>query len=436
MTPRTVWRGETHYAKSNIIENPNPNEFAIRRFQLCSVKTIKPSWADAKTGYYDDVLMPVDTPDIAASISAITVLPGATTGLRVFQTATQEPLVLDIADKSLPLERTFPFYSEVNSYDCLQAFSIRGGLAPNRKGDDDQLQFSITHHAVSLARQFGIEPVKQSINWFADPMIPADEVITLMNNYKYDDLVFQGRIAKPIIFCGSWDFDASWQQKNPTVPYHPNATFLAEVNRRAPQGTMAWCADEPRLPGDDAGMPVPEAIKRVKHVLQHAPRLIPMITTGENSLQELRALADKEKLPIRYCIVQNHDSPLLLPGAKGSYFSCMAQGCNDYDPSDASDKPPKKRTSFPVAVVEGCPITDFQRAIKLAYENKALFALYYKITKRLKHCWLDGGIYNEGGNGDGTAMYIHPRTGLAIPSVRMMHWHIAQQEIEKQMLAG
>jgi hypothetical protein len=436
MTPRTVWRGETHYAQSDIAENPSPDEFAIRRFQLCRVKTIKSSWTDVGTGYYDDVLMPVDAPGIAASISAITVLPGAKPGLRAFQAATQEPLFLEIADKSLPQERIFPFYSEVNSNDCLQAFRIRGGLEPNRKGDDYQLQFIITHHAVSLARQFGIEPVKQSIHWFEDPMTSADVVITLMKDYKYDDLVFQGRIAKPIIFCGSWDFDGSWRRQHPDVPYHPNKTFLAEVNRRAPQGTMAWCADEPRLPGDDSGMPVPAAIERVKYVLQHAPRLIPMITTGENSLKELRALADKEKLPICYCIVQNHDSPLLFPNAKGSYFSCMAQGCDDYDPSDASGKPQKKRTSFPVAVVEGCPIADFQGAIKLAYKNKALFALYYKITKRLKHCWLDGGIYNEGGNGDGTAMYIHPCTGLAIPSVRMMHWHIAQQEIEKKMLAG
>ena len=168
----------------------------------------------------------------------------------------------------------------------------------------------------------------------------------------------------------------------------------------------------------------------------HAPSLIPMITTGTGVLAAIQAEAQAKGVdfPIIYCIVQNHDSPLLLPGAKGSYFSCMAQGCDDYDPSDASDKPPKKRTSFPVAVVEGCPITDFQRAIELAYENKALFALYYKITKRLEHCWLDGGIYNEGGNGDGTAMYVNKETGLVMPSIRMMHWHIAQQRVEKLLL--
>jgi hypothetical protein len=54
-------------------------------------------------------------------------------------------------------------------------------------------------------------------------------------------------------------------------------------------------------------------------------------------------------------------------------------------------------------------------------------------------CWDKGGLFDEqdGGNGDGTAMYVDTRTGLVIPSVRMMHWHIAQQQVEKEMiLAG
>ncbi|MFM9087121.1 MAG: hypothetical protein ACKOPT_03065, partial [Cyanobium sp.] len=173
------------------------------------------------------------------------------------------------------------------------------------------------------------------------------------------------------------------------------------------------------------GMSVEAAIERVRLVKRYAPRLTPMIPTGGVVLDKLRELAPD--LHIRYCINQCHDLPSMLSGEKGSYFSCSAQGCGD----TKDDTLP----TFPVAVVEGDPDKDFQRAIKLAADNEAIFTLYYTITKRLQTCWREDGIYNEGGNGDGTAMYINPRTGLTMPSVRMMHWHIAQQMVEKQMLA-
>jgi hypothetical protein len=145
-----------------------------------------------------------------------------------------------------------------------------------------------------------------------------------------------------------------------------------------------------------------------------------MVTTGPQK--------EFEGLDVIYVEVQNSDPGHSYEHGKGSYFSCMAQGnCQNTDL-------PKPRTRFPVAVVEGDPVLDFQRAIHLAYSNGADFALYYCLTKNICRCWEPGGIYSEGGNGDGTAMYYDPETGDPWPSVRMMHWHIAQQAVEKSIM--
>lgn len=436
--PLTAWRGETLYVQTDIRCHPCPKEFQIRRYQIRMVETEFASWKGARTGMYGDALMPVDRAEVPAAITAIDVGVDALPGERVFTTAAGEPLSLHVGYETLPPKRLFPFYAEVNANDCLRAFLHFRGQDPDPTRSEDRLQMMVTKHAIDLARQFGIEPVKQSFHWFENPIMAPAVVRELMDKYAYVDLVFANAIAPPIIFCGSWDWNGAWQAEHPEVPYHPNATFLEEVDQAVAKaisegslaGAMAWCADEPRLPGDLAGMPVDVAIERVKVVLRHAPHLTPMITTGENSLQELRRLAGN--LPIRYCVVQNHDRPDLLPGAsKGSYFSCMAQGCA------TSKQSRPQRTDFPVAVVEGCHEADFQGAIRKAREMRAEFVLYYKVTKKLTTCWEKGGLFDDldgGGNGDGTAMYVNESTGLVIPSVRMMHWHIAQQQVEKEMV--
>ena len=82
-----------------------------------------------------------------------------------------------------------------------------------------------------------------------------------------------------------------------------------------------------------------------------------------------------------------------------------------------SSRKDEEGNEYPVAVVEGDPIKDFQESIKLAYKNGAEFVLYYMLNKRTYRCWdkswdEDGiGIYSEGGNGDGTAMYYDQQTG-------------------------
>jgi hypothetical protein len=411
------WRRETLYIEADIRVNPWPAEFRLRRYRIRSITTLKPSWCGARVGAYGDALEPVTSTAHPADITSIHVRATARPGKRQFVTARNEDWDLEVLEKQLPKQRIFPFYSEVNSNNCLQAYGTRGMDATRPKPSDSK-QGRVTHHAIQLARSFGIEPVKQAQVWFDDPGADQASVDERMNGcYGYRNLVVNGAIAPPIIWCASIP--------QPDCSYEPNHVFLQQINKLAPPGSMAWCADEPCADGIGNGMSVEAALSRVRLVQHYAPKLIPMITTGRYGLTRLQAMA--ADLPIRYCIVQNEDTPSLLSKQKGSYFSCMAQGCGESNGH-------KDRTPFPVAVVEGDPIDDFQAAIKLAHSNNALFALYYAITLRLATCWTNGGLYNEGGNGDGTAMYIHSPTGLAMPSIRLMRWHQAQQMIEKLMI--
>ena len=430
MTRIEAWRRETVYVNTDIRVNPWPAEFKLRRYRLRSITTTRPSWGKAPVGKFKDVLERVKNRTDPADVSALLVRHTTKPGLRTFMAANEQPLEVDVLDRELPSQRRFPFYSEINSFDCLRGFCTRGlwEFNPSRctKTNSDLrcydlpwgLQGRLTHYAIQLARSFGIEPMKQAQVAFEGTKWDQNSIKErIEERYGYKDLVLKGAIAPPIIWCGSINREGE--------NYDPDPYFLKLINELAPRGSMAYCADEPSWNGIGNGMSVEAAIERVRLVQMHAPRLIPMIPTGGIVLEKLREAAPD--LPIRYCINQCYDSPSLLSGEKGSYFSCSAQGCGDIK----DDTEP----AYPVAVVEGDPDKDFQGAIKFAYFRNANFALYYTITKRLQTCWREGGIYNEGGNGDGTAMYINPSTGLTMPSARMMHWHKAQQVVEKQMLA-
>ena len=419
------WRGETLYLNEDIQQNPSDSDFRLQRYRIENVITKNESWEGARIGCYGDALLSLTSTAESASITSLHVQRHSQPGVTTFMTASGKALQITVLEHILPEQRLFPFYSEVNSNDCFQAFCSKGiGLNIPEDEKPYHLQGKITHHAIRIAREFGIEPVKQSINWFDDTDATEDQIRMQMNGDNgYKKLVLEGAIAPPIIWCGTIP--------DPQVGC-PSRFFLEEINNIAPAGTMAWCADEPSWNGIGNGMPVNKAVDRAIYVHTHAPFLIPMITTGTGVLAAIQAEAKAKgvNFPIIYCIVQNHDTPdLLAETTKGSYFSCMAQGCGGT---------PLRRTTFPVAVIEGDPINDFQSAITLAQRNHASFVLYYKITKNLITCWQPGGLYNcqDGGNGDGTAMYVNQETGLVMPSIRMMHWHIAQQRLEKLLLTA
>jgi hypothetical protein len=292
-----------------------------------------------------------------------------------------------------------------------------------------------TLKTINLARQFGIEPTKQSISFFN---------LTDYGEYSYHKLVIENAIAPPLIWCGSLLEDES-------IKPNQRVKWLNEINEIVPDDCLAYCTDEPGTRGKS----IQYAMEIIKLVRENAPKLRPMITCDPRLFyRDYDGIFDAEtirELEIVFTPLQNIDNlPIdLYPKKensrfrKGSYFSCVAQGncSNKFNPSDVN-----KRTNCPVAVVEGSPVDDFQRSIQVAYANQADFVLYYMLNKRTHKCWdktwsKDGeiGIYSEGGNGDGTAMYYDPtqgpdKDGDPWPSLRMMNWDIARQGIEKKIL--
>src|SRR5690606_27860664 len=100
--------------------------------------------------------------------------------------------------------------------------------------------------------------------------------------------------------------------------------------------------------------------------------------------------------------------------------SCMAQG-------QCSDGGPREPTGTPLSVIEAPEIHLMMQPV-MAYALGAKRAMYYTVTKRLRTAWEPGGQWNEGGNGDGTATYIH--AGKPAASVRLKNWRYGQNTVE------
>jgi len=429
-----AWKGERVYLFGDFkaLDDDSPVKLSKRRYKKREIITWIPSWKDARVGSYFDALEPLEDDNIYA-VADITVfevpfnMPS-----RDIQIVSQNPSnqqTLRILDKILYSESkqvTFPMYSEVNSNNCFKAKTFTLGKYPYCDSQCEELRGPQTEKAIKLARQFGIEPFKQSIYRYPNLYTNGD--------YSYYHFVFKDNIAPPLIWCGQLKDDDLIKEG-----FQPDK-WLKLINDIAPEGTMAFCADEPGT----RGMSVQKAIEIIELVKSNANKLTPMVTCSPKEFVKCVGKDKVNELGIVFAPVQNVDNKDLIPikprsqkdglnFRKGSYFSCMAQG-NCVNVADVGLSLLYERTDFPVAVVEGNPEKDFKRSIRLAYENKADFVLYYDITKRIDKCWIPGGMYDEGGNGDGTAMYYDPKTGDPWPSIRMMYWDIARQEVEKEIL--
>ena len=118
---------------------------------------------------------------------------------------------------------------------------------------------------------------------------------------------------------------------------------------------------------------------------------------------------------------EKHDSEYL-----GMYSSCMATG------NCVNTSTPNPRTTSPVCVIEGDPISDWQGTVDQAHEYDCDAVMHYSATQMLTTCWEDQ--YNEGGNGAGTQVYYDPANGDPWPSVRLLNYHIALQRVTKERL--
>jgi len=441
-----AWKGERVYLEDDV--TASDGRLVTRKYKKLPIKTAIPSFQEAEVKEYFDVLKPVSNGAETADVTVLEIPRDiAATEVSLSSKNPNTSISLTILNKTLPQTSVFPMYSEVSSERSMYPkILVRGENIEDRNSKDkiirdkwwdkyESFQGPQTLKAINLARQFGIEPTKQAISFFN---------LTDYGKYRYDKLVIENAIAPPLIWCGNL-------LDKQSIKPDQRVEWLRKINDIVPDDSLAYCADETGT----IGMSVENAMEIIKLVRENAPKLRPMVTCSPRLFyRDYDGIFDAEtirSLEIVFAPVQNIDNlPIdLYPKKensrfrKGSYFSCMAQGnCFNKVNSDCVDK----RTEFPVAVVEGDPVNDFQRSIRLAYENQADFVLYYMLNKRTHKCWdkksiqdTGIGIYSEGGNGDGTAMYYNPtegpdEDGEPWPSVRMMHWDIARQQIEKEIL--
>ena len=436
-----VWKGERVYLEGNFTSSDTRLEETVRRYKKSPITTVMPSFKEAKIGDYDDILEPVLK---EAEIVDITVfeIPRDLMKIEISLVSrnSNTSITLKVLDKILPERSVFPMYSEIASERCLYPTVLAMGGKIEGKDDPDQakknkwwdlygpLQGPQTVKTIELARQFGIEPIKQSISGY-----PGD--LDFHEEYSYRNLILKNTIAPPWIWCGGIFNPKQMKDKKAEE-------WLAMINDAVPENTIAFCADEP----GESGPSIYEASKIIECVKKYAPKLRPMVTAVPDKFYCCLGEKAVKELGIIFAPVQNWDNRPIdrYPNGKGSYFSCMAQrNCkNKTNIKCVSSRKDEEGNEYPVAVVEGDPIKDFQESIKLAYKNGAEFVLYYMLNKRTYRCWdtswdTDGiGIYSEGGNGDGTAMYYDKKTGDPWPSVRMMNWDIARQSVEKEILTN
>jgi hypothetical protein len=447
-----VWKGERVYLEGNFTSSDTRLEETVRRYKKSPITTVMPSFKEAKIGAYDDILEPVPKEAEIADITVFEIPRDITkTEIPLFSKSSNATIILKVLDKILPETSVFPMYSEIGSEVSLYPkVLVMGGNIYGKDGKDRQddpnmdqskkdqwwklygpLQGPQTVKTIKLSRQFGIEPIKQSMSGY-----PGD--LDFYEEYSYRNLVLKNTIAPPWIWCGGIFNPKQMKDKKAEE-------WLAMINDEVPENTIAFCADEP---GGKAryALSIYEASKIIECVKKYAPKLRPMVTALPDKFYCCLGEKAVKELGIIFAPVQNCDNrPIeLYPNGKGSYFSCMAQGnCKSKtDIANVLSRKDEKENEYPVAVVEGDPIKDFQESIKLAYKNGAEFILYYMLNKRTYRCWdkswdEDGiGIYSEGGNGDGTAMYYDQQTGDPWPSVRMMNWDIARQSVEKEILTN
>lgn len=382
-----AWKGETIYIREpDMPVEVEPYEYEL--FELVGVETINPSWEGARVGTYFDALMPTDSFS-RASLARVKIPRDATPG-----TYTIMGKVVRIEDMLLPEKPAMPMYMELASQKCLDARF----QATNTQDWSEQVW--ITKEYIQLLRDYWIEPTKHTVTYY-----PSN-----LEQYSWRELAFDGAIAPPLIWAG-------------TPGGSLNESWIRSVAAVAPLGSMFYGIDEAGT--GPSGVSVEQALARMLELKEAAPGMKVMQTGVWHPEYE-----DYNRHEISFNSVSVYTDQYLSEGipVQGEYGSCMATG----NCVNTSQPNPRRTPHYPVHVLEGGYEDDWKASIIRAYEKGLDYYMHFSANLRLTTCWEPGGLYNEGGNGDGTQIYYHPETGLPLPSMRLVAYHEALQEVTKR----
>lgn len=347
------------------------------------------SYRGLPAGEYLDAVAPCTTGERGLWLD-VTAARDAKPGL--YEVAGKDVLVLDA---ELPEKPTMPFYAAVNWDDVKRLW----GRDPHASVFNRQML-----DWIRFARAHRIEPFVQF------PTLHAPEDLRIYNEFgiDYREMVINGAIAPPILV-------------RPNVPVTDST--LQAIERRIkdgtfPKGSLGYLWDEGQ-PGSLAQVRARAEAARI-----HAPSLRRFVTW--EPLPEIRSLYDVfvPVLDWRGAHVPVSDYAGV---SYGHYSSCMAQGrCHD-------SGSPANPSGTPLMVV-GSPEIHQRMFPIVVHALGGEFALYYTLTKHVDTAWNPGGQWNEGGEGDGTALYAIDRKPVA--SVRVKGIRKGMNDIEYARLLG
>jgi len=386
-----LMRGET---SEICVERNEVSEFtlsadglAFKIFAIKPVTTLRSSFQGAEVGNYEDLLEEAPRGNYQNLWIDVTANKNAVPGNREI-TIDGKVYKIKILNQIIPDKPTLFAYVEYASWNVMKVMGL----------EDHVSQQAIAAKQMNeLFRSHRIEPIKQWILRYPNPNI------NLWSEYNasFKQLVIDGAIAPPCIF----GFD-----RNPPSIESLKAIESWIKNNEIPSDSWCYTWDE--------GQPseLTQLINRSNVIRINSPSLTQMATWEPNPI------ALKENIDI-FCPVMdwfkqpNHVQEYTIP--YWLYTSCMAQGSC----TDGNGNP----TGTPMFVTEAPAI--HQRAFPvIAYQLGAEACLYYKADKLLSTSDQPGGIFNEGGNGDGTLLYLKEKK--IHPSMRLKNWRKGLNDVE------
>lgn len=399
VTQLIAMKGETLGLKL-IAKNTATPPIEVTAYDIGQVQTLIPSFKGAQAGIFDDPLIPATSfivgesywVDILVSVPEIIDVLG-------------NRISIATVPYTMPTLPSVPMYMELTSHDLLAAHKLADNVAN---------QGPITQKYIDLYRAHRIEPIKQNITTYP-PLLGAQIDFDKWSNFggSFRQLVLSGAIAPPCMFGPLPNLPPDVQTLN--------ALQAAIVAHTLPLGSWAYAWDE----GEGNASLTAQALARAQLIKQNAPGLQVMTTRQEDVnfvpfVDIFYPVMDWFKQPGK---VQNYTKPY------GLYTSCMANGnCSNQTSAVTVQSP----SGAPMMVVDASPV-HWRAFPVVGYSMGASALLYYDGTKKITTALTPGGLYNEGGNGDGTLVY--PCGANACPSLRLKYLRRGLQDIEWIRLA-
>lgn len=398
----------------------------MKAYKVRQVETLMPSFKGAAIGMHDDPLEPV------------TEIGGALRNGRYWiEAKLTEPGVQTFGELAVAVVKpgpivTMPFYMELQHSQVGAAHGLTDVSA------NQAARFAKTELYKKLLREHGVEPIKHGVP--SVPAIAADGTLDLetktggvasLKQQLFDGAIFPVMLIGPnlttlqeLTLGAKLDWSmAGWGVTSTQIEAKAEVTqtmvdarhaailrFAAALKKtvetgKVPAGTWAYAWDEGEGVVDAKALYTAQLLKQ----------------TGLK-VMETRNVTDAFKPFVDWFFpVVSAVQPGWILG--GAYVSCMSQGnCqNKADPSQVA--PP---SGDPMFVLDAPSV--HARAIPWVLARLgAPRGLYFNSTQKLTTAWQPGGLYSEGGNGDGTDVF--PGTdGNPWPSLRLKRLYRGLQD--------